>query len=187
VTASARTTIATLTIVLATVSAAHAQGFAHTPVEVGVSVGSVVSWFTEPFNGGDFRVTVPVNDIGDVEVLGGLPTVATRHDASPASTACSSGNAFARARRQRSSRLPPTAAWVSSSAVRTRGSCRRSSGWSAAACSSSLAVASQYVSRRRASSRSSSRRGSGWRPAFQFRSGLPAVDHALCCTAWSSS
>lgn len=76
-TASARTTIATLTIVLAMVSAAHAQGFAHTPVEVGVSV---VSWFTEPFNGGDFRVTVPVNDTGDVEVLGGPPTAATRHD-----------------------------------------------------------------------------------------------------------
>ena len=78
VTASRRAAIAAATMLLASSPAARAQN-AHAPVEIGASVGSVLSWFTEPFAGADLRVTVPVNAAGDVEVLAGLPTAATRH------------------------------------------------------------------------------------------------------------
>jgi len=76
---SPRLAIVALTTVLATASAARAQSFPHTPVEVGASIGGVGSWFTGLFVGGDVRVTVPVNEVGDVEVLAGVPTAATRH------------------------------------------------------------------------------------------------------------
>jgi len=66
-------------MLLVAASAARAQN-AHTPVEIGVSAGSVVSWFTTPFAGGDVRVAVPVNDAGDVEVIAGFPFAASRHD-----------------------------------------------------------------------------------------------------------
>jgi hypothetical protein len=79
VTTSLRIATAATMMLAAAAPAARAQN-AHTPIEIGVSAGSIVSWFTDPFAGGDVRVTVPVNDAGDVEVLAGLPTAATRHE-----------------------------------------------------------------------------------------------------------
>ena len=78
-TTSIRTSVATTAMLLAWISTARAQGAPRTP-QIGVGGGSVVSWFTKPFVGGDVRLTFPVSDAGDLEVLAGAPTAATRHD-----------------------------------------------------------------------------------------------------------
>lgn len=74
-----RAAIAALTMALATASGAHAQGVAHTPIELGVGVGTVFSGYAGTFRGGDVRVTIPANEAGDVELLAGIPTAGTRH------------------------------------------------------------------------------------------------------------
>ena len=64
-----RTLVAVFALAIGVPSAAHAQ---LTPryVEVGGGVGIADSWLTPHVLGGDVRVTVPVADRGDVEVLG---------------------------------------------------------------------------------------------------------------------
>jgi hypothetical protein len=51
-------------------AAARAQpGDESRRIEIGGGLGNVVSWWSGPFPGADFRVTVPVNARGDVETL----------------------------------------------------------------------------------------------------------------------
>ena len=77
-TTSCRTSIATITLLLAWISIARAQDAPR--MQIGASGGTIVSWFREPYVGGDVRLTTPVNDAGDVEVLAGIPSADGRHE-----------------------------------------------------------------------------------------------------------
>jgi hypothetical protein len=59
---------------LAVASAAPARA-ADRPIEIGGGVGTVGSWFTsQPFSGGDLRVSFPVGPRGHVETIAALST-----------------------------------------------------------------------------------------------------------------
>lgn len=75
---SLRTSIATIAMLLAWISAARAQDAPR--MQIGASGGTIVSWFTEAYFGGDVRVTTPVNENGDVEVLAGIPSAEARRE-----------------------------------------------------------------------------------------------------------
>jgi hypothetical protein len=62
--------VAALALAIAIPSAARAQRVER-GIEIGAGAGVLASWWVNTIGGADLRVTVPVSDRGDIEVLGG--------------------------------------------------------------------------------------------------------------------
>ena len=78
-------------------------------MEVGGGLGTVGSWWSGPFNGGDLRVGFPIGDRGAIEALVGYSPHGADREAPIGLYARSSDTIFTAIRRVRSMHFSPTA------------------------------------------------------------------------------